>query len=94
MGSKPFEKRIQSARDYFDEKPSKYVNVLDQVKCKGPDHIEAELQKVEALGGEGLMIREPASKYVHGRSHTLLKIKKFHDAEVRRVLKFNYLIPN
>ncbi len=27
------------------------------------------------------MIRKPKSKYVHGRSDTLLKIKSFHDAE-------------
>ena len=43
----------------------------------------SELRKVEKLGGEGLMIRKPGSKYEHTRSHDLLKIKTFHDAEVR-----------
>ena len=32
-------------------------------------------------GGEGLMLRQPGSKYVAGRSSTLLKVKTFHDAE-------------
>ena len=41
----------------------------------------AELARVEALGGEGLMLREPGSKYEAGRSATLLKVKNFRDAE-------------
>ena len=32
-----------------------------------------ELARVEALGGEGLMLRQPGSKYAAGRSTTLLK---------------------
>ena len=60
--------------------------MVEHFRCKGKTHLEEELEKVEDLGGEGLMIREPRSKYVNGRSHTLLKIKTFHDAEVSRCL--------
>ena len=42
-----------------------------------------ELARVEALGGEGLMLRQPGSQYDAGRSSTLLKVKSFHDAEAR-----------
>jgi DNA ligase-1 len=49
--------------------------------CTGLEHLRSELARVEALGGEGLMLREPQSKYEAGRSTTLLKIKTFHDAE-------------
>ncbi len=38
---------------------------------------------MEALGGEGLMLRQPSSIYVAGRSSTLLKVKTFQDAEAR-----------
>jgi predicted DNA-binding WGR domain protein len=51
------------------------------VLCEGFDHLREELARVEALGGEGLMLRQPGSKYVAGRSTTLLKVKTFHDAE-------------
>lgn len=61
-----------------------YARVVKHDKCKGKAHLEEELERVEDLGGEGLMIREPRSKYVNGRSHTLLKIKTFHDAEVSK----------
>ena len=49
------------------------------------DHLREELARVEALGGEGLMLRQPGSKYEAGRSSTLLKVKTFHDAEARVV---------
>lgn len=63
-------------------RPQYAVNV-EQEKCKGKEQVEEELKRVIKLGGEGLMIREPGSKYERRRSHTLLKIKKFYDAEVR-----------
>ena len=52
--------------------------------CKGLDHLRAELARIEALGGEGLMLRQPGSKYDVGRSTTLLKVKTFHDADAQR----------
>lgn len=41
------------------------------------------LRRVEKTGGEGLMLREPGSDYVGGRSFSLLKVKTFLDAEAR-----------
>ena len=61
--------------------------MLEHEVCKGKNHLQEELERVEALGGEGLMIRDPKSAYVNGRSHTLLKIKTFHDAEVCTQMK-------
>jgi DNA ligase-1 len=55
------------------------------VRCEGVAHLTAELGRVEALGGEGLMLRQPGSRYEVGRSTTLLKVKTFHDAEARVV---------
>ena len=60
-----------------------YAKVVEHVKCTGTDQVDKELKRIIALGGEGLMIRQPGSKYERTRSKTLLKIKKFHDAEVR-----------
>jgi DNA ligase-1 len=50
-------------------------------RCENVAHLKEELARVEALGGEGLMLRQPASKYVVGRSATLLKVKSFRDDE-------------
>lgn len=43
--------------------------------------MEDELAKVEAAGGEGLMLRKPGSAYEGCRSHALLKVKTFRDDE-------------
>src|SRR5690606_2472740 len=45
--------------------------------------LHKELKRIESLGGEGLMLRRPGSRYEAGRSMTLLKVKTFIDAEAR-----------
>lgn len=64
---------------------AEYARVHEQVQCTGLDHLRGELARIAALGGEGLMLREPGSRYQAGRSSTLLKVKQFHDAEGRVV---------
>ncbi|PIW01717.1 MAG: DNA ligase [Deltaproteobacteria bacterium CG17_big_fil_post_rev_8_21_14_2_50_63_7] len=79
----PFEARMARLRARFDGAGHAHVDVLEQVPCEGKEHLQAELARVEGLAGEGLMMREPGSRYVAGRSTTLLKIKSFLDAEAR-----------
>ncbi|MEQ1505632.1 MAG: DNA ligase [Myxococcota bacterium] len=76
----PFEDRIATASTVLSER-APYARTLEQVACRGIDHLKDELARVEALGGEGLMLRRPGSRYEVGRSSTLLKVKNFYDAE-------------
>jgi DNA ligase 1 len=78
-----FEQRLEFLRDALAESKSVFVRVLEQERCRGVDHLGEELARIDALGGEGLMVRQPGSRYEAGRSATLLKIKRFHDAEAR-----------
>ena len=77
----PFEERIKYLNKLIKSLKHKQVNALDHELCKSTAHLEKELARVEKLGGEGLMLRQPGSEYVVGRSWTLLKVKTFHDAE-------------
>jgi DNA ligase-1 len=77
----PFETRLASVTATFQEHSPVYANVLAQQRCKSPSHLHQELTRIESLGGEGLMLRQPESAYEAGRSSTLLKVKTFHDAE-------------
>lgn len=43
--------------------------------------INEELNRITDLGGEGLMLRNPASQWVPERTYQLLKVKKLHDDE-------------
>ncbi len=76
-----FEDRLAFLKDTLTGSPSKFALEHAHERCGNLDALRAELKRVEALGGEGLMLRQPGSKYVAGRSITLLKVKSFHDAE-------------
>jgi DNA ligase-1 len=78
-----FEARMRFLGDLLGKHPSDYVRPLAQEPCRGTDHLLAELDRMAAVGGEGLMLRQPGSLYEAGRSSTLLKVKRFHDAEAR-----------
>ena len=53
--------------------PLKYS---EAIKC-----IHRELEVIVGEGGEGVMLRNPASRWVTQRSHNLLKVKPSNDAE-------------
>jgi DNA ligase-1 len=76
-----FEDRLGFLHDALAGSAPKFARQHAHERCRNLDALRAELARIEALGGEGLMLREPGSKYVAGRSTTLLKVKTFHDAE-------------
>ncbi|KAG6832402.1 hypothetical protein H0H92_002670 [Tricholoma furcatifolium] len=83
-GNLPFEQRIEFLKKLFGPGGTHacdHVNVVEQEKAICKQHVCDKLKEVEGLGGEGLMLRMPASEYEGGRSRTLLKIKSFYDAE-------------
>ena len=82
--AEPFERRVEFLTDAF-RKPHPQAKLHPHELCRDLAHLKQELARVESLGGEGLMLRQPGSKYETGRSFTLLKIKTFHDAEARVV---------
>jgi DNA ligase-1 len=81
----PFEERQEAVRAVIAPERTPYAEIVSHVLCRGADHLREELTRVEGLGGEGLMLRQPASRYEVGRSSTLLKVKTFFDAEARVV---------
>lgn len=78
-----FEARVAHIQQALDELRSRYTQAHLHVRCNSIEHLREELARVEALGGEGLMLRQPGSKYEVGRSFSLLKVKTFHDAEAK-----------
>jgi DNA ligase-1 len=81
----PFEDRLAHCRAALEATRPLYARVHEHQLCGGIEALRAELLRIEALGGEGIMLRQPASRYVAGRSSTLLKVKSFRDAEARVV---------
>jgi DNA ligase-1 len=79
----PFEERVERCNTLLAQGDLPYARAHAHERCQGLEHLRAALQRVEALGGEGLMARKPGSLYEVGRSFTLLKVKTFRDAEAR-----------
>ncbi|MCA9110355.1 MAG: DNA ligase [Planctomycetaceae bacterium] len=76
-----FEERLQFVEETVADAGADFVQALEHLRCETIKHLRKELERIESLGGEGLMLREPGSKYESGRSTSLLKVKTFHDAE-------------
>jgi DNA ligase-1 len=79
--NEPFEERLKFVDECVHDVGSEFVRAHEHERCRGLDHLREELARVESLGGEGLMLRQPGSRYEVGRSTSLLKVKTFHDAE-------------
>jgi DNA ligase 1 len=80
-----FEERLAFIDETIAATKTSWLQACVHEVCRGVDHLKAELARVEGLGGEGLMVRQPKSRYEAGRSSTLLKVKSFHDTEARVV---------
>ncbi|MFK5925347.1 MAG: DNA ligase [Desulfuromusa sp.] len=76
-----FTQRIEIARNWFAAHPSSYAFVIPQTLVRDSDHLQQELQRIEQLGGEGLIVRKPDALYTSGRSMEILKVKSYQDAE-------------
>lgn len=72
-----FERRLAAIPSTLGNRAVKVAHTL---VCSAADVWEQHAS-VTALGGEGLMLRDPVASYAHGRSRTLLKVKKFFDME-------------
>jgi len=78
-----FEERLEYVHAHMRDRTPPWAEHHPHMKCESTEHLKGELARVEALGGEGLMLRKPGSRYEVGRSSTLLKVKSFKDAEAR-----------
>ena len=81
-----FKQRLDKISKRFDkmhkEDPSSaFLQLVEHTEVKSLEHMTQELDRVTGGGGEGVMIKDPNSKYENKRSNFLLKVKKFDDAE-------------
>src|SRR5690606_20926543 len=75
----PFEKRFETARKRVAL--GLHSAVISHELCTGKVQLLRMLDEVVARGGEGLVLRKAGSLYERKRSDTLLKVKKWFDAE-------------
>jgi|SRR5271165_1829179 len=61
--------------------PPPRVAVVPYVECLGREHFDEVFEQIVKQKGEGAMLRHPDNRYVRRRVGTLIKRKKFFDAE-------------
>src|SRR5262245_46741355 len=59
----PFEDRMKFLQDSAGGWKNTFTALHDQALCNSMEHLVEELDRVTALGGEGLMLRKPQSNY-------------------------------
>ena len=88
--------KIQLHPDYPEQLGFRFTNALLNNKCqeneifqivkqtrvRNKEHVQEMLREVLERGGEGLMLRDPFSKWEQCRTHKLLKVKPFEFMEV------------
>jgi DNA ligase-1 len=80
---KPYENRVTYYHNVIKKLKSPYVVPVETWPAKSNEHVIEERIRIEDMGGEGIMLRKPGSKYDKKRSSSLLKVKSFKDAEAR-----------
>src|SRR5437588_429569 len=54
-----FEDRLAFVQDGVRQRSSPFIQPHEHQLCRDAEHLRSELARIEALGGEGLMLREP-----------------------------------
>lgn len=80
-GAGPFHERYERLQTLIDSADSPYLKLVQQKPTSSHFALMADLDRVIAEGGEGLMLKRRESSYEAGRSDDLLKVKAFEDAE-------------
>ena len=77
----PFRLRYKKFKDAIEKLNTKHVKAVEHETCKSKEHLAEWMDNITNNGGEGVMLRDPESKYEGKRTDKLLKVKKFEDAE-------------
>ena len=73
--------RLSVLKKWLQKHPNEFIKIIPQKVCKGQEDLKHELKRVEALGAEGLVVRNPNALYIDKRTTEALKVKSFSDDE-------------
>ena len=80
-----FSARVEAMSALIKRVDKPWVSMIPQSRFSSESDVMAELDRIVALGGEGLMLHRDDAYYRSGRTHALLKLKPWTDAEARVV---------
>lgn len=78
-----FSQRLTELRHAIDAANNPYLQLIPQFKVSSHSELMLKLDEAVANGAEGLMLHHQDAYYQDGRSTSLLKLKKYQDAEAK-----------
>lgn len=76
-----FTERLKAIEKSLKDNKSPYIKLHEQENCVNSKALDKRMDEVIALKGEGMIVRDPNSLYENRRAKTMLKVKRFLDAE-------------
>lgn len=76
-----FRERAEAIREIVRQANIPWLREIEQFSVVDRNSLKKRMQQVVKAGGEGLMLHRADALYETGRSHTLLKMKPWEDAE-------------
>lgn len=76
-----FNQRLTKLKQLIAQSKSPYLRVVKQYQLFHEPELMTELDRIVAIGGEGLMLHRAAALYHAGRNNDVLKVKPYFDAE-------------
>ena len=73
--------RLEVLKKWLKKHPNSFIKIIAQEPCRDREHLKSRLKEVEALGAEGLVVRNPLALYIDKRTSEALKVKSFEDDE-------------
>lgn len=73
--------RLATLEKWLETNPSPHIAIITQIPLKNTEHLHQFFSEIQQLGGEGVVVRNPNSPYIHGRSAQILKLKTVLDEE-------------
>lgn len=73
--------RLAVLERYLQENPAPHIQIIEQIPIQNKAHLDTFFIQIQQLGGEGVVVRNPHSPYIHGRSAQILKLKAVSDEE-------------
>lgn len=73
--------RLAVLRDYLQRVEVPNLHIIEQTPVKSAEQLQLRLKRLVSLGAEGLVVRNPETPYLSGRSNQALKVKMKEDAE-------------
>ncbi|MCW8109190.1 DNA ligase [Alteromonas ponticola] len=81
----PFSSRVAKMIELVSNTAHPSLVMIPQISLQSIEELEAKLDNITNIGGEGLMLHHKQALYQDGRSDSLLKAKRFEDDEAKVV---------